>query len=800
VVWVHRKKRINAAVGWLALALGGLTAPAGIALGQPSADAAKQRALVNRYCVACHNPTLKSGGISLAALDFSDVAGNSGVLEKVLRKVHSGEMPPAGVPRPDASTAALFTHWLETELDRAAAAHPNPGHPTIHRLNRTEYSNAIRDLLALDIKPGAMLPADDTGYGFDNIGDVLSLSPMLIERYMSVARTVSRLAVGDPGIKPEIAEFRPPKNIQKSGPRRSERVSDDLPFDSAGGLSVSFRFPLDAEYVIKFKLAPTAGFDGPQVAKGFELRLPVRAGTRTVAVTFPRQEAIPETIASLGPAPAVPASKPAPPMTAGLTTFADLRLDGARLKTFELNDGGTAPALAVMTIAGPYNVSGPGETPSREKIFVCRAADAKEEEPCARKIVSALAYRAFRRPVTDADIKPLLAFYERGRREGSFENGIETALRALLVSPDFLFRIERDPNDAAPGSAYRVSDFELASRLSFFLWSSMPDDELLTLAARGKLRDPAVISGQVNRMLDDSRSKSLVGNFAGQWLYLRNLAQVKPDPDEFPEFDTSLRQSFQRETELFFSDILRSERPVTDLLDARFTFVNQRLAGHYGIPNVYGAQFRRVALTDPNRGGILGQGSILTVTSYPNRTSVVQRGKWVLENLLGMPPPPPPGALPELKPHGKDGKLLTIREEMEQHRADATCAACHARMDPIGFSLENYNGIGKWRSKDAGSVIDASGKLPDGSTFEGLAGLKTVLLTTHRDDFIATVTERLLTYALGRGLESYDKPAVRSIVREASRENPNAPAPTFTALIKAIVNSVPFQMRRTPTT
>jgi cytochrome c553 len=754
----------------------------------PTADGSTPWSVTNQYCVLCHNARLTSGGISLASLDKSDVAANSAVLEKVLHKLRSGEMPPAGMPRPDAPTTAAFTSWLTSELDRAAAGHPNPGRPVIHRLNRAEYSNAVRDLLALDIKPGAMLPADDTGYGFDNIGDVLSLSPMLIERYLSAARKVSRLAVGDTNTKPEIAEFRPPKSLQKGGLKRSERSGDDLPFDSAGGLSVSYRFPVDAEYAIKINLSPTAGFDGPQVGKTFDLRLPVKAGTRTVAVTFPRQDAVPEVVPQ----------RVAAPDRSHAVAFVDLRLDGARLKTFDLEGESAAPVLSVLTISGPYDIAGPGDTPSRRKIFVCKPATTEEEEPCARKILSTLAYRAFRRPVTDADLQPLMRFYERGRSGGTFENGVEAALRALLVSPGFLFRIENDPPGLPPATAYRVNDFELASRLSFFLWSSIPDDELLDLADRGRLQDPAVLSQQVNRMLADPRSRALVDNFAGQWLYLRNLAQVRPDPDEFPEFDTSLRLSFQRETELFFADVLRSNRPITDLLDARFTFINQRLAEYYGIPEIYGAQFRRVSLSDPNRGGILGQGSILTVTSYPNRTSVVQRGKWVLDNLLGSPPPPPPPDVPSFTAHGKDGRKLTTREAMEQHRANPTCAACHARMDPIGFALENYNGIGKWRVTDAGRVIDASGKLPDGTEFEGLAGLRTLLLTKRRDDFIATVAARLLTYALGRGLEPYDQPAVRSIVREASGPDPNAPAPSLEALIKAIVRSVPFQMRRTP--
>ncbi|HLK21811.1 MAG TPA: DUF1592 domain-containing protein [Bryobacteraceae bacterium] len=765
-----------------------LSAPGAPAIAATSQGGSQSQALLNKYCSGCHNEKLKSGGIALAGLDLSDIAGNSSTLEKVLRKVHSGEMPPPGMPRPDAATALAFTGWLQDELDRSAAAHLNPGRPAIHRLNRTEYSNAVRDLLALDIKPGALLPPDDTGYGFDNIGEVLSMAPMLIERYMSVARKVSSLAVGDTNIKPESAEFRPPKNS-----KRRERTSDDLPFDSSGGLSVSYRFTVDGEYVIRAKLAPLGGFDGQQDIQNLELRLPVQAGTRRVALTFPRQEAFPEVIAGLR---GVPAAKPdAPKLDPGL--FADLRLDGARLKSFDLPEG-AAPALASLTISGPYEVSGPGNTPSREKIFVCQPASEQDEAPCAEKILSGLAHHAFRRPVTPADIQPLFAFYQRGRREGTFENGVEMAIRAILVWPDFLFRIERDPSGLAPGTAYHINDFELASRLSFFLWSSIPDDELLNLAAQGKLSQPAVLNEQVNRMLADDRSKSLESNFAGQWLYLRNLAQVKPDPDDFPEFDNSLRQSFQRETELFFSKILRSDRPVTDLLDSKDDFVNQRLAEHYGIPNVYGSQFREIAVTDPNRGGLLGQGSILTVTSYPNRTSVVQRGKWILDNLLGSPPPPPPPEVPNLKAHAEDGSLLTMRQQMELHRSNAICAGCHSRMDPLGFALENYDGVGKWRSKDAGHDIDPSGKLPDGTAFDGMPGLRHVLLTSRREDFIATVAERLLTYALGRGLETYDRPAVRSIVRDASAQNPDAVAPSFRQLIGAIVKSVPFQMRRTP--
>jgi mono/diheme cytochrome c family protein len=744
-------------------------------------DRSAQRALVNEYCVVCHNQKSGTAGLSLESLGLSNVGSQAEVWEKVLRKVRTGQMPPVGLPRPAGPEVAAFVKWLEGALDRAARLNPNPGRPAVHRLNRAEYSNAVRDLLTVDIKPGTALPVDDSGYGFDNIGEVLTLSPALLEKYLSVARRVSRLAVGDPAIKPTEERFQP----RRMG--RGERVSDDLPFYSRGGLSVQHYFPLDGEYLIRLK-TPSNGDTG-EPARFYEARLAVKAGLRTVGATFPREGAKIE--------PALPGPRrfgggAAPGMAPPQMIPLDLRLDGARIKRVEVPDN---TAIEVVTVSGPFNATGRGETPSRAKIFVCRPASAGEEASCARKILASLARRAFRRPVAEADLNPLLAFYERGRREGDFDFGIQNAIEAMLVSPDFLFRVERDPISpsrglAAPGTVYRLNDFELAARLSFFLWSSIPDDQLLALAEQGRLKNPLVLQQQAGRMLDDPRSQAFVSNFGGQWLHLRNLETTRPDPDVFPGFDESLRQAFRRETEMFFESILRENRSVFDLLDANYTFLNQRLAEHYGIPGVYGSQLRRVTLTDPNRSGLLGQGSILTVTSYPNRTSVVQRGKWILENLLGAPPPPPPPDVPDLKPQGKDGRLLSMREQMDVHRANPICASCHARMDPIGFALENYDGIGRWRTKDAGSLIDASGKLPDGTKFNGPAELKKLLLTGHRDEFVTTVTEKLLTYALGRGLEAYDAPAVRAIMREAAQDDYRLPA-----LINAIIKSRPFQMR-----
>jgi len=745
---------------------------------------AEYAGLVGTYCLTCHNDRLKTAGLSLQNVGMADIPEHAPVWEKVARKLRSGEMPPPSVQaRPDGPTAKAFATYLEASLDQAAIAHPEPGRAPVHRLNREEYSNAVRDLLGVDVRPGAWLPVDDSGYGFDNVAAVLSTSPALLDRYLSAAYKVSRLAVGDLTMKP-VEEIYDAKRDPVKG-SRNERLNDELPFDSRGGILVAYYFPVDADYVFKVRFLGVQA-DEETETDPYQVRIAVKAGLHTVGVTSPRENLKPERDAPPGGAAGAAVGRGS---DTEIPSPVDLRLNGTRLKRFDVM--ARTPEVSKLVIGGPYEPTGHGDTPSRRKIFGCRPARPAQEPACARTILKALAHRAFRRPVTNADLQPLYGFYEKARATGDFENGIQAAIEAMLVSPEFLFRIEQDPRGALPGAPHRITDVELASRLSFFLWSTMPDDELLDLAERGGLSEPSALERQVRRMLDDPRADALVSNFAGQWLQLRTIATLRPDPVILP-FDEALRQAFLTETTLFVSSIFREDRSLLDLLDGDYTFLNQRLAEHYGIPRVYGSQFRRVTLTDPNRRGLLGQGSVLTVTSYPNRTSVVQRGKWILENLLGTPPPPPPPDVPELKaaPHGKP---LSLREQMQEHRSNPTCAACHARMDPIGFALENYDAVGQWRTKDAGAPIDASGRLPDGTEFTGPDGLRQLLMTKYRDDFVRTATEKLLTYALGRGIEYYDGPTIRSIDRDAARDNYR-----MSSLILAVVKSAPFQMRRAP--
>ena len=745
------------------------------------AEAASARAVLDRYCVACHNARTLTAGLSLQDVDPAYVADDAAVWEKVLRKLRTRTMPPSPRPRPDAESYAALVAYFETALDRAAEAAPDPGRPALQRLNRAEYVNAVRDLLALEVDGQALLPADESGYGFDNIGDVLTVSPGLLERYLLAAAKISRQAVGDPTLRPTTAVYRTSPLLAQDG-----RVSDDLPFGSRGGLAVRHHFPLDAEYVIRVALrgrsraghALEVRVDRERVGRfdlgeraPLEVRVRVAAGTRLLGVSF--VEALERSLPVDG--------RPPPPP---ITSFA-----------FTLYPN--APSVERVEIVGPYAGRTPADTPSRSAIFTCYPDAPAEEGACAERIVGALARRAYRRPVTAADTGPMLAAYAAGRQEGGgFEDGVRWAIEALLVSPKFLFRVEEPPAGTAPGTPYRLGDLDLASRLSFFLWSSIPDDELVDLAARGRLREPGVLEQQVRRMLGDPRARALLENFAGQWLYLRNLRGTAPDPGRFPDFDDNLRHALRQETELFVASQIREDRGVLDLLRADYTFVNERLARHYGMPGVYGSHFRRVAYRDDRRAGLLGHGSLLTVTSYPHRTSPVLRGKWLLENLLGAPPPPPPPDIPELDEPDERAAPATMRERMARHRASPACATCHAKIDPLGFALENFDAVGRWREREdgAGTPIDASGALPDGVPFDGPAAFREALLREPwATEFATTVTEKLMTYALGRGLEHYDAPAVRRILRDAGPGGYR-----WSSLIQGIVESTPFQMRRAP--
>ena len=763
---------------------------------EPAEPLVDQRELLDQYCVACHNDQLNVGGLSLQQLDPMNVADAPEAWEKVVRKLRAGSMPPQPRPRPDALTYNGFRHWLEEELDRAAADNPNPGRTeALHRLSRTEYQNVIRDLLGLSVDVSDLLPADDTSYGFDNIAGVLGMSPTLMERYLSAARKISRLAVGAPVPSPVAETFRIASDLSQ------DSRMPGLPFGTRGGTLIEFNFPEDAEYVVT--IVP----DGPLFIEPHELEVTLD-GERIELFTVGRALAPGERrgqYTTEADAREVRLRVNAGPHQVGVaflqkTTAAPERTRKLYLRPFTgEGSGGDSryqPYVDQVTIAGPFESSGSRpavDTPSRARLFTCQPGTTGDlgALDCAHKILSTLARRAFRRPVGEDDIQRLLTFYQRGEASGGFDSGIELALRRLLVSPEFLFRVVEDPAGAAPGTNYTLSDLELASRLSFFLWSSIPDDELLGAAIRGELQDPVALEAQTRRMLADPRASALVTNFAGQWLSLRNAAAVQPDEDQFPDFGEDLRRGFRRETELLFESILTENRSVIELLSADYTFINERLARHYGIPNVRGSHFRRVTLEDPGRGGLLGHGSILTVTSYANRTSPVLRGKWVLENILGNPPPPPPADVPALE-ETTSGKTLTMREAMAQHRANPVCASCHQLMDPPGLALEPFDAIGRWRTPNQNmESVDLSGALPDGTTFEGPAGLKQALLA-HPDRFVTTVTEKLLTYATGRGLEYYDAPAVRNITRTAAPSNYQ-----LKALIVGVVKSMPFRMRRT---
>jgi uncharacterized protein DUF1592/uncharacterized protein DUF1588/uncharacterized protein DUF1587/uncharacterized protein DUF1585/uncharacterized protein DUF1595 len=740
------------------------------------------------YCDTCHYGPKARAGVNLESLNLADLGANGATWEKVLRTLRSGQMPPPGTLKPDEATRTAVIKAIDGERDRVADVRPTPGRPTLHRLNRAEYGNAVRDLLGLQVDVSELLPPDDSGYGFDNIGDVLTVSPELLERYLLAAGKISRQAVGDTRIPVgyQTYEIRP-------GLKQDDRMTDELQIGSRGGTIIEHRFPVDAEYEISVDLQrgrageilgngrerhlnlrlddqPLKDFTIPASRgrradintgvkvneEGYKVRLPVKAGSHRIATAFEKDTVLPEGILF----------KP--------------RFDAIQ-SHFE--------GVGSISIAGPFNVQGPGDTASRRKVFICQPTGSADEAACAEKILTNIVHRAYRRPVAAEDMPPLMALYKQGAAAGGFEQGVRLALQKILVSPDFVFRVELDPADAAPGSVRQVSDIELASRLSFFLWSSVPDEELQTAAESGKLRDPSVLEAQVRRMLTDARAQALVKNFAGQWLFMRNIPAVQPDPAAFPTWDENLREAMLKETELWLESQMREDRNVVDLLRTDYTFVNQRLAEHYGIKGIWGNEFRRVTLEDPRRQGLLGQASIMAVTSYANRTAPTNRGKWVLEQLLGTPPPPPPPNVPFLKEDAAHGKM-TMRQRMEEHRTAPQCAVCHKIMDPIGFALDNLDGIGKWRDLggDEGTEpIDSSGVLPDGTTFDGPTGLRDVLVSRH-DLFVENFVERLLTYAIGRGVEEYDRPIIRRIAREA------APGDKWSTIILSIVKSKPFQM------
>jgi mono/diheme cytochrome c family protein len=766
-------------------------------------DASGERALLNQYCVTCHNTRTKAGELVLESLDPARAVEHPELWEKVIRKLRTRAMPPPGSRRPDERGYQQIVSYLETVLDARAATAANPGRTdTFRRLTRTEYQNAVRDLLAVDVDVTELLPKDDASYGFDNVSAV-GLSPTLVERYLSAAQKVTRLAVGTPATAPAVRVVTLPPDLTQ------EEHVDGLPFGTRGGTIVLHTFPRDGEYEIQVRLMRNRNENVEGLTEPNQLEVTLDGQRLQLFTVVPNRNRMGDYYAdeSVDKHLQLRTRVTAGPHAVGA---AFLRKNGALIETerqpydahFNMNrHPRLQPAVYTVSITGPLEESGGSasadarqgsETPSRERIFVCRPASAALEEDCAKRIVSTVARRAYRRPVTDREIAVPLQLYTQARAESGFEGGIEVALRAILTSPEFLFRIERDPAGAASGAAYRISDVELASRLSFFLWSSIPDDRLLDLATSGRLRERTVLDAEVRRMLADPRAEALTTNFASQWLYLRNLAAAVPNLRLYPDFDDNLRQGFRRETELFFQSIVQEDRPVIDLLDADYTFLNERLARHYDVPHVYGDRFRRVTLPAGNeRRGLLGHGSILTVTSHATRTSPVRRGKWILENILGTPPPAPPADVPPLKENRPGAGAQTMRELMEEHRSNAVCAACHRSIDPLGLALENFDAVGRWRTRgEDGAAVDASGSMPGGEPFDGVAGLRQALLA-RPDVFVGTLTEKLLTYGLGRGIDVSDAPAVRAIRRDAAADDYR-----FSALIGAIVRSAPFQMRR----
>ncbi len=780
---------------------------AGIAVAAPlhaaAGTEAPSRALLDRYCVTCHNERLQTAGVMFDRVDIDRADLHRELFEKVARKLRGGLMPPPGRPRPEPAAIDAFVTALEAQLDRVGAAAPNPGRVVSHRLNRTEYVNVVRDLLDLEIDGEALLPSDMAGFGFDNNAEVLAMTPALMDRYITAATKVSRLAVGTLENRPAIRTYRLP-----NAARQEARMGEDLPFATHGGLAARHAFSLDGDYVFRIRLqrSDIGGTIRGNIAEReyhIELRVDHALVERlTVGGAFAGQ--VRYTLSGGGIAP--PDDDVVHQQVALYNQTADEDLEvrlpvraGTRLVSAAFTD--TAPSasagvgdnvvagIASLEIHGPYGGRVPEETPSRRRVLVCRPSGPHDEEPCARRIMGTLARRAYRRPVTDVDLAPLMEIFEIGRAAGGFETGIARALEALLSMPAFLMRAEVDPVGAPAGTIYPLSDVELASRLAFFLWRSIPDEELLGAAVRGRLRDPVVLERQTRRMLADRRAARWMSDFLGQWLQVRNLQTMVPDPLRFPGYDSTLRDALIKETELFFESQVREDRSVLDLLRAEYTFLNARLAEHYGIEGVHGSHFRRMAVADPARGGLLGHGSVLTATSYADRTSVVLRGKWVLETLLGSPPPPPPANVPPLPENDGKSKPASLRERMEQHRANPVCATCHANMDPLGFALENFDAIGRWRESDEGAPIDSAITWRD-TAIDSPKAFREALLRQGEDELLRTIAEKLLTYALGRGVNYLDAPTVRQIVRDAARDDHR-----WSSLVLGIVRSAPFQQR-----
>jgi len=749
-----------------------------------------QRALVDQYCAGCHNDRAKAGGFSWSSVDLAHPERNAEIGEKAIRKLRAGLMPPPGRPRPDAAAVKQFVTSLETNIDAAAAAKPYVGRPALHRMNRAEYAASVQELLGVTIDVNSLLPADVMSHGFDNMADVLTTSPALLDAYVTAASKISRLAVGDTEVQPEVATFLLSKEVSQT------RHVPGAPMGTRGGISVVHNFPVDGEYV--FKLGFYYSVDGPLFGR-------IQGRTQQIEVSINGERV---SLFSLDPNRTKWHDMQTPPIH---VSAGPQRVSAAFIETFEgpvedailpmeqtlvdLNEADMAgltslPHLHDLEIRGPVKVAGSGDTPSRRKIFSCRPADPKDEAPCARKIVTTLGRQAYRRPLTEAEIDDLLNLYQSGRNQGGFESGVRMVIEAILANPQFLFRLERMPSSVTAHGAYRISDAELATRLSYFTWSSAPDDELMSLAAQGKLKDPAVVEKQTRRMLADPKAFALTNNFASQWLHLRNLKDVQPDAYQFLDFTKNLADSMASETQLFFNSIVKEDRSVLDLLTADYTFVDELLAKHYGIPNVSGSNFRRVQIPDKNRRGILGEGSILTLTSVSTRTSPVARGKYVMEVLLGTPPPPPPPNVPALKENSTSGDtaVLSVRQRMEQHRKVEPCASCHKLMDPIGLALENFDAVGAWRINDGAVRVDPTGELFDGTKVDGPASLDQAILK-HSDMFLSAFGESLMAYGLGRVVDYRDMPVLRSILRDAAKDGNR-----FSSFVLAIVKSPPFQM------